>query len=103
MDGLLEYIGGYVEEGISLVTYGFGMGNYNDVLLEQLADRGDGSYAYIDDMDEARRLFVEELTASLQVIAYDAKVQVDFNPDVVVQLPLDRLREPRGGRPGLPR
>ncbi|MBN1370340.1 MAG: von Willebrand factor type A domain-containing protein [Anaerolineaceae bacterium] len=83
VDGLLEFIGGYVEEGISLVTYGFGMGNYNDVLLEQLADRGDGSYAYIDDMDEARRLFVDELTASLQVIAYDAKVQVDFNSDVV--------------------
>jgi len=83
VDGLLEFIGGYVEEGVSLVTYGFGMGNYNDVLLEQLADRGDGSYAYIDDMDEARRLFVEELTSSLQVIAYDAKVQVDFNTDVV--------------------
>ena len=63
-DGMLEYIGGYVEEGITLVTYGFGMGNYNDVLLEQLADHGDGNYAYVDDMDEARRLFVEELTAT---------------------------------------
>jgi Ca-activated chloride channel family protein len=82
-DDLLEMIGGYVEEGISLVTFGFGMGNYNDVLLEQLADRGDGSYAYVNDMDEARRLFVEELTSTLQVIAYDAKVQVDFNPELV--------------------
>jgi Ca-activated chloride channel family protein len=82
-DALLSMIGGYVEEGINLVTFGFGMGNYNDVLLEQLADRGDGSYAYVNDMDEARRLFVEDLTSTLQVIAYDAKVQVDFNPDVV--------------------
>lgn len=82
-NALLDMIGGYVDEGISLVTFGFGMGNYNDVLLEQLANRGDGSYAYVNDMDEARRLFVEDLTSTLQVIAYDAKVQVDFNPDVV--------------------
>src|SRR5512139_3553815 len=61
------------------------MDNYNDTLMEQLADNGDGMYAYIDDMEEARRLFVEKLTSTLQVIAMDAKVQVDFNPEVVMR------------------
>ena len=71
------------EGGITLATIGFGMGNYNDVLMEQLADNGDGFYAYVDTIKEARRLFVEKLTSTLQVIALDAKVQVEFNPDVV--------------------
>jgi len=52
-------------------------------MMETLADNGNGNYAYVDDLDEARKLFVENLTATLQVIALDAKVQVDFNPDVV--------------------
>jgi len=82
-DALLDMVGGYVSEGIDLTTVGFGMGNFNDVLLEQLADRGNGNYAYVDDLDEAQRLFVDDLTSTLQVIAYDAKVQVDFNPEIV--------------------
>ena len=53
------------------------------MLLEQLSDNGNGTYAYVDDLDEARKLLVEDLTSTLQVIALDAKVQVDFNPDVV--------------------
>jgi len=72
-------------EGITLTTVGFGMGNYNDVLMEQLADNGDGFYAYVDTLREAERLFVENLSSTLQVIALDAKVQVDFNPDVVAR------------------
>jgi Ca-activated chloride channel family protein len=76
---------GYVEEGVTLATFGFGMDNYNDTLMEQLADNGDGFYAYVDDMDEARRLFIDELTGTLQTIAMNAKVQVDFNPEVVVR------------------
>jgi Ca-activated chloride channel homolog len=55
------------------------------VLMEQLADNGDGFYAYVDDMSEARRLFIDEITGTLQTIAMDAKVQVDFNPDVVMR------------------
>jgi Ca-activated chloride channel family protein len=55
----------------------------NDVLLEQLANDGNGNYAYVDDLDEAQKLFVEDLTSTLQVIALDAKIQVDFNPEVV--------------------
>jgi Ca-activated chloride channel family protein len=82
-DAILAEVRGYVSEGIYLTTVGFGMGNFNDVLMEQLADNGDGSYAYVDDLDEAHRLFVDNLTSTLQVIALDAKVQVDFNPDVV--------------------
>jgi len=61
----------------------FGIGNSNDTLMETLADDGNGSYAYIDELDDAQKLFVEDLTSTLQVIALDAKVQVDFNPDVV--------------------
>ena len=82
-DAILEEVHGYVEEGITLATFGFGMDNYNDTLMEQLADNGDGFYAYVDDLDEARRLFVDDLTSTLQTIAMDAKVQVDFNPEVV--------------------
>jgi Ca-activated chloride channel family protein len=61
------------------------MGNYNDVLMEELADKGDGNYAYVDTIDEAKRVFVENLTGTLQVIAKDAKIQVDFNPEVVAR------------------
>ena len=53
------------------------------MLLEQLANDGNGNYAYVDDLGEARKLFVENLTSTLQVIALDAKIQVDFNSDVV--------------------
>jgi Ca-activated chloride channel homolog len=80
---LLNDIHGYVDEGITMTSMGFGMGNYNDVLMEQLADNGNGNYYYIDTLDEAEELFVENLTSTLQVIAMDAKIQIDFNPDVV--------------------
>ena len=84
-DTILSEVRGYVEEGITLATFGFGMDNYNDTLMEQLADNGDGFYAYVDDMDEARRLFIDELTSTLQTIAMNAKIQVDFNPEVVMR------------------
>lgn len=80
---ILGQVQGYVDEGVTMTTVGVGMGNYNDELLEKLADRGDGVYFYVDSYDEARRVFVENLTSTLQVIALDAKVQVDFNPEVV--------------------
>ena len=82
-EAILREVRGYVDEGITLATFGFGMDNYNDTLMEQFADNGDGFYAYIDDVSEAKRLFVDDLTSTLQTIAMDAKVQVDFNPDVV--------------------
>ena len=82
-DIILKEIRGYVEEGVTMTTIGFGMDNYNDTLMEQLADNGDGFYAYVDDMREAKRLFIDNLTSTLQTIAMDAKIQVDFNPEVV--------------------
>jgi len=82
-EGILDLIEGDAERGIELVTVGFGMGNYNDVLMEQLANQGDGFYAYVDTLDEARKLFVEGLSGTLQTVAKDAKIQVAFNPGTV--------------------
>lgn len=82
-EGILQQVEDYRTRGITLTTVGFGMGNYNDALMEQLADKGDGQYAYVDDLDEARRIFVEQLNATLQIVAKDTKVQVSFNPDQV--------------------
>jgi Ca-activated chloride channel family protein len=69
--------------GISLTTLGFGTGNYNDHLMEQLADAGNGNYAYIDTLNEARKVLVDQMSATLQIIAKDVKIQIEFNPDVV--------------------
>lgn len=80
---ILDVIKRHATEGITLTTVGLGMGNYNDTLMEQLADDGDGFYAYVDSMKEAERLFVDDLTGTLLTIAKDAKIQVEFNPEVV--------------------
>jgi Ca-activated chloride channel family protein len=69
--------------GIHLVTVGYGMGNYNDHLMEQLADQGDGFYRYVDSYDEARQVYVEELTSLLAPVADDARTQVEFDPERV--------------------
>ena len=82
-DAILKEIRTYVKEGVTLTTVGFGMGNYNDILMEQLANKGNGSYVYVDTLGEAKRVFVEDLTGTLQIIAKDAKVQVEFNPETV--------------------
>lgn len=82
-DVLTEQITQAGEEGIHLVTVGYGMGNYNDHLMEQLADQGDGFYSYLDTFEEAEELFVEDLTPTLTVVAAEAKAQVVFDDDVV--------------------
>jgi Ca-activated chloride channel family protein len=82
-DDILEIINDKAEKGITLSAIGFGMGNYNDVLMERLGDKGNGHYVYVDTIAEAKRIFEDNLTGTLQVIARDVKVQVDFNPDVV--------------------
>jgi len=69
--------------GISLTTLGFGSGNYNDHLMEQLADKGNGNYAYIDNMNEAQKVLVDELSSTLATIAKDVKIQIEWNPAVV--------------------
>ncbi|MBP5966875.1 MULTISPECIES: vWA domain-containing protein [Pseudomonas] len=66
--------------GISLTTLGFGVDNYNEHLMEQLADAGDGNYAYIDNLREARKVLVDQLGSTLTVVAKNVKLQVEFNP-----------------------
>ena len=73
------------EGGVGLSTLGFGTGNYNDQLMEQLADRGNGSYHYIDGLAEARRALVASRASTLYTIARDVKIQVEFNPAVVAE------------------
>ncbi|MGH7731331.1 MAG: YfbK domain-containing protein [Candidatus Eiseniibacteriota bacterium] len=84
-ESILSQVRSEADRGIHLTTIGFGMGNYNDVLMEQLADRGDGNHYYVDDIDEARRVFVEGPTGTLQTIARDAKVQVEFDSTRVLR------------------
>ena len=74
------------------------MGNLKDATLEQLADKGNGHYAYIDSLREARKVLVEELGSTLVTVAKDVKMQVEFNPAKVARLPPDRLREPAAPR-----
>jgi len=68
------------ESGVFLSVLGFGMGNYKDSTLEKLADRGNGNYAYIDSLSEARKVLVEEMGSTLVTIAKDVKIQIEFNP-----------------------
>lgn len=84
-EAILARIRQQAEKGVSLTTIGFGMGDYNDTLMEQLANQGDGLYAYVDTVDEARRIFVENLTRTLQLLAKDMKIQVRFDPAQVAQ------------------
>jgi Ca-activated chloride channel family protein len=80
---LLRLVEDEAKRGIALTTLGFGMGNYKDDTLELLADRGNGNYAYIDDLKEARKVLVEQVGGTLVTIAKDVKIQVEFNPAVV--------------------
>lgn len=82
-DALVRMIRSEADDGIFLTTLGFGMGNFQDRRMERLADEGNGMYAYVDDEREARRLFVEQLPASLVTMAQDVKIQVFFNPGAV--------------------
>ncbi len=82
---MLKTIAGHVKEGVTLSVCGFGMGNYKDDLMEQFADKGNGNYAYIDSLLEAKRVFQEQLGGTLEVIAQDTKIQVDFDPEYVTR------------------
>lgn len=68
------------KSGVSLTTLGFGVDNYNEHLMEQLADAGDGNYAYIDNLREARKVLVDQLSSTLAVVAKNVKLQLEFNP-----------------------
>lgn len=82
---LVELIRDSADGGVKLVTVGFGLNGFNDTLMEQVADDGDGFYAYVDDIDEAERLFGEELTSTLVTVAEDARAQVTFDPTTVAR------------------
>jgi Ca-activated chloride channel family protein len=71
------------EKGVFLTVLGFGMGNLKDATMEKLADRGNGNYAYIDGIEEARKVLVKEAGATLVTVAKDVKLQVEFNPTQV--------------------
>jgi Ca-activated chloride channel family protein len=71
------------DSGVQLSTLGFGTGNLNEALMEQLADNGNGSYAYIDNLAEGRKVLVDQVRSTLVTVAKDVKVQVEFNPAVV--------------------
>jgi Ca-activated chloride channel family protein len=77
---LIDLIQRKRKAGIALTTLGFGSGNYNDHLLEQLADEGNGNHAYIDRLSEAQKVLADELSATLLTIAKDVKIQIEFNP-----------------------
>ena len=82
-DALETMVADQRRSGIALTTLGFGTGNYNDALAEKLADVGDGNHAYIDTLQEGRKVLVDEMQSTLLTIARDVKIQVEFNPAVV--------------------
>lgn len=80
---LIDMIERKRKTGISFSALGFGRGNYNEHLMEQLADKGNGNYGYIDNLREAKKLLVDQRAGTLLTIAKDVKIQVEFNPEVV--------------------
>jgi Ca-activated chloride channel family protein len=84
-DALETLVADQRKSGIALTTLGFGEGNYNDQLAERLADVGDGNHAYIDSVDEARKVLVRQMGGTLLTIAKDVKIQVEFNPAQVAE------------------
>lgn len=84
-EALIDLVEEKRKTGIALTTLGFGTGNYNDQLMEQLADAGNGNYAYIDSLLEAQKVLVDQVGSTLQTIAKDVKIQIEFNPAVVAE------------------
>jgi Ca-activated chloride channel family protein len=80
---LTDMIAAKAKSGVYLTVLGFGMGNYRDGTLKQLASKGNGNYGYIDTIEEARKILVEQLSGTLITIAQDVKIQVEFNPETV--------------------
>ena len=80
---MVSFIGEKAKSGVFLTVLGFGSGNFNDALLEQVADKGNGNYFYIDSEREATKVLVEQMGGTLVTIAKDVKLQVEFNPRLV--------------------
>ena len=98
-EALLKLIEAKARSGVFLSVLGFGMGNYKDATINQLADKGNGNAAYIDSIREAAKVLVEQMGGTLLTIAKDVKVQVEFNPAKVASYRLigyeDRLLQAR--------
>ena len=82
---LIEMVEHERDSGVTLTTLGFGEGNYNEAMMEQIADHGNGNYSYIDSALEARKVLGDEMGSTLFTIAKDVKIQVEFNPAQVSQ------------------
>jgi len=82
-DELVRMVQERARSGVFLSVLGFGMGNHNDELLEQISNKGNGNYAFIDTAAEARKVLVEQMAGTLITIAKDVKIQVEFNPQQV--------------------
>ena len=80
---LVKLIEQKAASGVFLTTLGYGMGNLKDATLEQLADKGNGNYAYIDNIGEAKKVLVKQMSGTLITIAKDVKIQIEFNPNQV--------------------
>ncbi|WP_353327568.1 vWA domain-containing protein [Chitiniphilus shinanonensis] len=85
VDTLKQLVARERASGVSLTTLGFGTGNYHEALMEQLADVGNGSYHYIDTLNEGHKVLVEEMTSTLATVARDVKIQIEFNPAEVAE------------------
>src|SRR4030095_5103442 len=81
-NALLRLIEDKAKSGVFLSVLGVGMGNYKDATLEMLADKGNGNFAYLDTLNEAKKVLVDQMSGTLVTMAKDVKVQVEFNPAV---------------------
>ncbi len=81
--GLVDMVKEKAKENIFLTVLGFGMGNYQDGMLEELSNKGNGNYAYIDNLSEANKVFKHDLEKNMTTVAKDVKIQVEFNPQYV--------------------
>ncbi len=82
-DALIDMVTRERESGVTLTALGFGTGNYNEAMMERIADHGNGNYAYIDSPREAQKVLADEMASTLFTIAHDVKIQVEFNPAYV--------------------
>lgn len=83
VDEMLDIIRRERDSGVSLSTFGFGEGNLNDHMMEQVADNGNGNYSYIDSLSEAKKALIDEMSSTFNTVAKDVKIQVEFNPATV--------------------
>jgi len=82
-DALVRMVEEEAQQGVFLTALGFGMGNHNDNMMEQITNKGNGNYAFIDTEAEAHKVLVEQVSGTLETIAKDVKIQVEFNPAAV--------------------